>query len=271
MNYVATAILVWSGPCYGFQIIPRLKSRSSTSFGCLSAKLDRRDFLAGSLVGIGSFSFPAVSNADDDSLVSQMFNADGSLKEGVKIEEAKDRKVSFEWDDSDSAKVYTDGSSTSEASTPGSTKVSLSYKLPEKWVAKGDDLYIDTSEGVNAKAMNHVYIYQATGSYTKKQLDKATMVGVGKALNVIQELDGVRRGDIVGGKKISRGADADQEYYEFDVAVAPKTCGESSENLGLGFCPYERIFLLSATLLGEKLYVIAIESDDKMWKQANVN
>jgi hypothetical protein len=45
--------------------------------------------------------------------------------------------------------------------------------------------------------------------------------------------------DLVGGKK--RLTD-DVMYYDFDLAIAPKTCQDNAaENLGLGFCPYDRV------------------------------
>jgi len=34
----------------------------------------------------------------------------------------------------------------------------------------------------------------------------------------------------------------DLTYYDFDLAIAPKVCTtNNAENLGLGFCPYDRI------------------------------
>jgi hypothetical protein len=42
--------------------------------------------------------------------------------------------------------------------------------------------------------------------------------------------------------------DNNHVYSEFDLAVAPTTCsGGENEDLRLGFCPYDRIFLISAT------------------------
>jgi hypothetical protein len=39
--------------------------------------------------------------------------------------------------------------------------------------------------------------------------------------------------------------------------------------LGLGFCPYDIIFLLSATTIGEYVYVFAIEATKDEWKRAS--
>ena len=44
--------------------------------------------------------------------------------------------------------------------------------------------------------------------------------------------------DLVSASKRSMG---DLTYYDFDLAMAPRTCTEGADNLGLGFCPYEQI------------------------------
>jgi hypothetical protein len=41
----------------------------------------------------------------------------------------------------------------------------------------------------------------------------------------------------------------DKLDYEFDMASAPKAREDSKENLGVGFRPFDRIYLLSATLI----------------------
>jgi hypothetical protein len=129
---------------------------------------------------------------------------------------------------------------------------------------------VDPSEGVNAKAANHIYVYQAPGLVDPKQLEKASSVGVGKALKVIDDLDRVNTADLIGGRKVEKANGS--LYYEFDMASAPRTCGSSDQNLGLGFCPYNEIILLSATLTEQgRLYVLAIECDNLEWKQANAD
>jgi hypothetical protein len=72
----------------------------------------------------------------------------------------------------------------------------------------------------------------------------------------------------------------EQVYYEFDLAFAPAECTDymagNKENLGLGFCPYDRIFLVSATVLNNKskdksgtLMCCVVECDKEEWKMAN--
>ena len=43
----------------------------------------------------------------------------------------------------------------------------------------------------------------------------------------------------------------------------------TSENLGLGFCPFDTIYLLSAAVLDDSLYVMSIQCNKDEWKVAN--
>jgi hypothetical protein len=69
----------------------------------------------------------------------------------------------------------------------------------------------------------------------------------------------------MGGKRLSA------ESQRFDLAVAPKTCPEqSANNLGLGFCPYNKILLLSTTIVtGDTLVTLVVEANDEQWKGSN--
>ena len=91
-------------------------------------------------------------------------------------------------------------------------------------------------------------------------------MGIGKALRVTDDLADIRNADLIGGRTSVRN---EQKFFEFDMAVAPATCESSKEDLGLGFCPYDTIYLLSATILGDRLYVFALQSDKSEWKRAN--
>jgi hypothetical protein len=257
--------------CFGFSIAPQSMMTGSRSKSCrLSSILQlsqsseesgRRNFL--SLLALSSWIVSQPARGDDDqSMTSMLFNADGSLKEG-EVEVAKERTVEFKWDATNQGVVNIDG-----VTTTGSdgSHFKLTYNLPEKWT--GDNLYLDSSQGVNAKACNHITVYKAPGKFEANQLDKATKIGVGKALDVTDSLDPLRNADLIGGRKIAKG---DQTYYEFDMAVAPPTCVDSSENLGLGFCPFDFVYLLSATLMDGNLFVIAVECDKLEWKQANAD
>ena len=208
---------------------------------------------------------PAFADGGDD-MMSQMFNADGSLKEGVESE-AKERLVEFSWGFSDNLALCQDGVNIGDTK-PGD-QVRLSYKFPFKWSdGKGsDEIYFDRSEGTNAKACKRITVFQAPGTADIKRLSKATTVGVAKSVGAPDSLKRLYDADIISGRISKRN---DKTYYEFDMAAAPESCGNSEENLGLGFCPYDNIFLLSATIVGDRLYCICVECDStKIWKLAS--
>jgi len=218
---------------------------------------------------------PALAADDDDNnnndLTSKLYNADGSVRENVK-QEAKEKLMTFQWDVSNDGVVQVDGKLTSGSTTSSDPQVQIEYKVPEKWTSTSDDLYVDPSEGANARAASHIYIYQAPGSMTQEQLAKAGKDGVGKTFQVnflSPQLDQVSSSDMVSARRV------DDDTYEFDMAWAPKTCGEFKDgnvnNLGLGFCPYEQIFLLRAQLCNERLYVLCLQSSNLEWKQANAD
>jgi len=238
--------------------------------------IDRRDVLSQVLGGSFALvyaSFPAFADSDE-SLTSKLFNPDGSLKDASLETEARFRTVSIKWDASDAPAVAVDGTNT--AGTPSGSAVEVTYNLPEKWGSgtSSNDLYMDRSEGVNEKACSRITVYQAAGKATMDQLSKATRVGVAKALDVTDDLKELKSADLIGGRSrvvstTAGGGDNEQRYYEFDMAIAPKSCGESQEDLGLGFCPYEYIYLLSATVLNDRLYVCCVQSDKLQWKRAS--
>ena len=70
------------------------------------------------------------------------------------------------------------------------------------------------------------------------------------------------------------GSDGEKhKYYEFDIAVAPDSCGSSADNLELGFCPYgTSIVLISATIVNKKkMLVCGVTSTKAEWKIANAD
>lgn len=225
---------------------------------------DRRTFLWNAAAATAIIPQPSISHADDEDLTSKLFNPDGSLKNEDMPIEAKSRSVSIQWDVSEGKHVAIDGKTSEEA---GNTVIS--YTLPLKWATgeSGDDpLYLDRSEGVNAPACQRISVFQAPGKASVDRLQKATNIGVSKALDLEKSLPGVVKADLVGGRtRVENG----QKYWDFTMAVAPKTCESSAENLGLGFCPFEAIYLLSSTVFDDKLFVMVIECDKDQWKRAN--
>jgi hypothetical protein len=209
----------------------------------------------------------ASTKEDGDDLTRQMFNPDGSLKEGVESE-IKFRKVEINWDSSDGLVLNQDGI-TVGTTKPGSN-LRLSYEYPMRWSdgKNGDPVYFDRTEGTNAKACKQITVYQAPGIVDENRLDKATTIGVAKAFDAPKSvLERLYKADIISGKISERGS---QRYFEFDMATAPDSCGDSRENLGLGFCPYDNVYLLSATVVNDRLYCLIVECDDaKIWKLAS--
>jgi hypothetical protein len=254
-----------------FQLLPG-SAKASNSLQIrrdITCQAARRDVVASVVGGMCSLvlspTLPAVAE-DEVDLTSTLYNSDGSVKESVESE-AKQRLIEFSWDASDQLAMSQDGVSIGE--TKSGSQVRLSYECPTKWSdgKGGDEIYFDRSEGVNAKACKRITVYQAPGIFDIKNLEKATTIGVAKALNVPEGLESLYKADVVSGRVAKRN---DQTYYEFDMAAAPDICGDSKDNLGFGFCPYDNIYLMSATIVQDRLYCIVVECDStKMWKLAS--
>ncbi|CAJ1954424.1 unnamed protein product [Cylindrotheca closterium] len=247
---------------FSFHHITRIQRTSETT---LSAS--RREVIAIPAVLLLPAILSSPVNAEEGDLTSQMFNPDGSPKEGVETE-AKERTVEFSWDFSKDLSLSEDGQNI--GTTQSGKQVKLKYKYPFKWSdgKDGDVIYFDRSEGTNAKACKRVTVFQAEGDADIDRLKKASLVGVAKSIGAPKDtLERLYKADIISGKIDYRN---DQAYYEWDMAAAPDSCSNSAENLGLGFCPYDNIFLLSATIVEDKLYCIVVECDStKIWKLAS--
>lgn len=228
------------------------------------------------------------SPAEEGDLTSRLFNPDGSLKDPNTVTEAQERLVSLSFPKttaSDAFTVSTDGSQPNNAE--GGLKVS--YKTPTKWNNDQTSqlpLYYDSSEGKNGKACNRITVYSVTApKLDMSVLEKASKVGIAKSL-FMDKLpnkyfdQGVLKADLISGrttrKPIQDGDVIDEQiYYEFDLAFAPLECpayGEGNkENLGLGFCPYDSIYLVSATVLESEgtMLVGVVECNKDEWKIAN--
>mmetsp|Transcript_5195 Transcript_5195/g.6786 ORF Transcript_5195/g.6786 Transcript_5195/m.6786 type:complete len:335 (+) Transcript_5195:19-1023(+) len=242
----------------------------------LRAESGRRTFFASVGMAVTGLILPSQSYAEED-LTTQLFYEDGSLKDGVESE-AKFRQVEFVWDGSASSitgsyQINIDGFDAKKLSSEGES-VKISYDMPLKWKGPGEtganqDLYTDlTVKGEDVKALTKITVYQAPEPVKQQQLEKASTIGIAKAINVLPELEALQTADLVGGRVRTVGSNK-QMMFDFDMAVAPKTCGNSPENLGLGFCPFDTVFLLTATIVNERLYVFAIECDKDQWKRSN--
>jgi len=257
--------------CFPFGLSPSPYKEEVSTQSALAE--DRRQFFAhivGTVSAVAtagtlhvSSSLALVGNDNEISssdLTAQLFNEDGSLKQKMEME-PKFRDVQIFWDVSERFMQVVDGENSAEI--PGASSIRVAYQLPEKW-GNGNNLYIDQSRG--AKACNRITVYRAGGNANSKQLERASTVGIAKSLAVTDNLKNINTADLIGGRlRITDG----QKYYEFDMATAPSTCDSSNENLGLGFCPYESIYLLSSTIFEDRLYVFALECDKSEWKIAN--
>jgi hypothetical protein len=228
----------------------------------------RRNFLIGAgMMATQGALLPicgARAEGEASDLTTQLFNPDGSLK--AEVEEAKSMTIEFVWGDdaADNYSVNIDGSNS--AGTDTGSKVRLSYQIPEKWQRENGG-YIDKSTSDKAKACQKIIVYRAPGKVTPERLAKATTIGLAEALYVTDDLKVLKGADLISGRTRQQ-ADG-TKFYDFDMALAPKTCGDSKDNLGLGFCPFDTIYLLSAAVIDDSLYVMALECDKSEWKVAN--
>jgi hypothetical protein len=176
-----------------------------------------------------SFALPVSDNDNDNNddgggdndLTSTIYNSDGTLKEGVETE-VKYRDVSFTWGQSDEISIHEDGADASKSSSTtkseSGSQYTLSYQIPMRWSdgKDGDPVYFDRSVGVNSKAAKGITIYQAPGLANIDRLQKATTVGVAKAMDIPEQFSRLYKADVVSGRTVERGS---QKYYEFDMAA----------------------------------------------------
>lgn len=231
------------------------------SFTTSPAKLmtQRREFLFSSMVaGFGLISLPqtamageeGVTSVEPGDMTSQLFNEDGTLKKDNALGvtgEATFRTVTESFSD--------------ENSDSGATVL---YNLPAAWKENYVALYPD---GIEAKALDEIAVFQnASGKASVAQLEKASTKGIAKTLGITDKR--FLSADIIGGRKRVEG---DVQYFEFDMAVAPSTCSEKNDkdNLGIGFCPYDSIVLLSSAVVDNTMYVFSLECGKSEWKRSN--
>lgn len=211
---------------------------------------------------------PYVSHsADSDTtpadLTSQLYNPDGSLRDTTIPVEAKSQTIQFRLDPSSSNAVVDARTSSSSSSSP----VMVRYDLPEKWQP---NTYVDSSTG--QASCRKISVYRLDTSSTNKNqqqqlLSKAAQRGVTEVLQTERML-GFAQADLISGRTTTSASQ--QTTYEFDMARAPPTCdAQESENLRLGFCPYNSIYLLSAMAVDDSIYVMCVEADKDQWKQSN--
>ena len=280
----------------------------------LDAPQLRRDFIRMSAAFVSSATlFPSMANAGEEflykrdesgaDLTSQLFNPDGSLKDPNAVIVAQEKEVVIPFSipaspDSVIVNLSTDGSS--PPASDSATNIKATYKVPTKWNQEATSslpLYYDSSEGKNGQSCDRITIYSVSApkNIDMSTLEKASKVGVAKSLFMSDISNGyfdqgVLKADLIGGRtsrkpikssSVPEGID-EQVYYEFDLAFAPLSCPDymegNKENLGLGFCPYDNILLVSATVLnnadsneGGTLVVCVVECNKNEWKIGNTD
>ena len=203
-----------------------------------------------------SSSLPLVSLADDvdtenteASFVPQEFGLDASSTNAITVVDGK---------------VLTGDTVSSSSSN---TKVR--YEFPSKWSLDPSRLYVD--QLTKETACRSIGWYRlADTSATTERLLKATSIGLPKVLTTPSPLaPALDRADVMSGRVTTKN---NQQYLELDLAIAPTTCdNKSSDNLGLGFCPYETIYLISASVVNNQLYAFVLECDKSEWKRSNAD
>jgi hypothetical protein len=229
---------------------------------------DRRDFCA-SILGAGTslllfhpIHFVAHAASSDDALLLFLFVPDAvEMTQLVTTDHANFRTVELLWDDrpTGSFPVAVDAIH-NERMIRGTPAVSIEYKLPKTW----DDTY--TERGL--KCCNHITVYQKTGSARAGALEKAARleIPVARALDIGDRIAGsdglkdVKRANLIRSRSVFK--DHGQQYFEFDMTFAPNTCDSSA-----GACPYDDLFLISATVLNKRLFVCVIQCDESQWKR----
>lgn len=239
-------------------------------------------------------------------LTSQLFNPDGSLRDPNSVVSAQENAVDLiisiptndSMDKTDGVNIIMSTDAVKPTSTANaSANIKASYKLPLKWNTDASStipLYYDSSEGKNGKSCNRITVYSITTPTNipldMTVLEKASKVGVAKSLFMDQIPNsyfdqGVLKADLISGRTVrkpiqsidDKGELDEQIYYEFDLAFAPLKCDDfmegNKENLGLGFCPYDNIFLVSATVVNNSdrgtLMCCVVECNKDEWKMAN--
>jgi hypothetical protein len=221
----------------------------------------------------------AIAEAVDGTALD-LFNADGSLKDKDSIVlEAQFRTISLPYDTNDDqlSQVWVDGVASRPMKSTTSSTSTMQYQLPAKW----DDRYVDSTTQERACTCVSVYRvpYNPTASNSnslnkKKTNNTARGLSLSDVTNSLPKDDSLRSllsgADLISGQT-RPSADSSCVYSELDVAVAPATCsGSDPEDLRLGFCPYDRICLISACPMdGNMIAVFLVESTKQEWQRAN--
>jgi hypothetical protein len=195
------------------------------------------------------------------------------------------------------------------------SSIVIRYDLPTKWDSTN---YLDTT--TQERACTHISVYRVPyhstptnhGTASSSSSTSSSSIAVSDIIRALPEDSAVgavlRRADSMSGRirrvvVVPQDTNDDSDsailpppmsYSELDFAVAPTTCsGGEAEDLRLGFCPYDRILLVSAIVVaadtttttqttvppppaendinddGSFLYLLIVESTRAEWQRAN--
>jgi hypothetical protein len=120
----------------------------------------------------------------------------------------------------------------------GGARVSVPAQWSRSPAADGNGFSF--ADPVSGQAMRHVAVTAApTSAASTKDLGRIELVDFVKALGLRPEL---ARADMVAAalRQGEGGSDNGSLYYEWDLALAPKTCAAETQYL-VGSCPYDQV------------------------------
>jgi len=146
------------------------------------------------------------------------------------------------------------------------------FDVPAVWIKTAEDKEAGTfafSNPVSGKVLDLITVreYEAPeGIRSTKDVGKIEKLGTGKkareAFGTTKEVDFA---DMVSAA-VRKGREAGVVFYDFDFAIAPKTCTRENEML-TGSCMYTKIILLSCCVKKGNIYVLEIVASDEEWKK----
>mmetsp|Transcript_18886 Transcript_18886/g.39301 ORF Transcript_18886/g.39301 Transcript_18886/m.39301 type:complete len:242 (+) Transcript_18886:6-731(+) len=179
--------------------------------------------------------------------------------------------IADEEDTSAASNLYTQGTDTSSELKSRTISTSqYSYQVPSKW--QGDGPFIDISYPDKPSACTSLSVMKLGADVSLSDLggdvnkiceafDVPATTPDGTLTDKKNKWKGI---DLIAGAKRTKDG---RTYYDYDLAYAPSKCDNSGvgANLGLGFCPYQMVFVVS----GCDGYGFQAKANAKEWKVGN--
>jgi len=142
------------------------------------------------------------------------------------------------------------------------------FDVPDVWRKTASDAESGTfafSNPVSGKVLDQIIVREfeaPQGITSTKDLGKIEKIKPSKAFGATKEVDAA---DMVAAA-VRKGTGSKTVFYDFDFAIAPKTCSRENEML-VGSCMYEKIILLSCCVTNGGIYVLEISASSEEWKK----